>query len=120
MKNYSFLEEYILLYPKSIDKKIIEIVYEQCGYLYGKDFTETTVLSDIMDTVDFLEILSKISKFYKIKTDFPQKIYQFSKNLSNVTFEQFIYIVKEYIKYYSVNKKDYSRETDVGKITTIL
>ena len=124
MKRYSFLQEYIMLYPQGIDNKIIQIVNSECDYLYGKDFTGKTLLSDIMDTNDFLEILSKISKNYNIRTNFPQKIYHMSKNLNKITFEQFVYIIKEFVRYYYIRKKDSDEygiiQGDIGKIASVL
>ena len=113
-----------MLYPQGIDNKIIQIVKDQCNYLYGKDFTGKTFLSDIMDTSDFLEILSNISRYYNIRTNFPQKIYHLSKNLDKITFEQFVYIIKEFIRYYCIRKKesnDYGIvDGNVGKIASVL
>jgi len=103
--HYSFLNEFVLLYPKAIEDKVIQIIERRTGQRYGIDYTNRSFLSEIMQTVDFLDILSKISKNYNIRTNFPKKIYALSQSLDKVTFEQFIYLIKEFIKYYTINEK---------------
>jgi len=113
MKTYSFLNEFILLCPKAIDNKIVQLVDNYFGIKYGIDYTDRTLLSDIMKTTDFLEIISRISKNYNIRSEIPEKIYDLAKSLDNITFGQFVYTIKEYIKYYSINKM---KSNDYGLI----